>query len=130
MWALYPDRASLIRPMTSLADLQQDLTPEQASELAERGEVRLVDVRETREWDAGHIAGARLVEMDRLTEEAPSLTGEPPVVFYCRTGHRSAVAAQAFTASGLTAYNMAGGLVAWVERGLPLEPDDGTIAPH
>ena len=75
-------------------------------------------LRETREWDAGHIAGARHVEMDRLTEEAGSLTGDPPVVFYCRTGGRSAVAAQAFTASGLTAYNMAGGLVLWVERGL------------
>ena len=116
--------------MTSLADLQQDLTPEQASELAARGEVRLVDVREAREWDAGHIAGARHVEMDRLTEEAGSLTGNPPVVFYCRTGARSAVAAQAFTVSGLTAYNMAGGLVLWVERGLPIEPDDGTVAPH
>jgi rhodanese-related sulfurtransferase len=116
--------------MTSLADLQQDLTPEQASDLASRGEVRLVDVRETREWDAGRIAGARHVEMDQLTEEAGSLAGDPPVVFYCRTGGRSSVAAQAFTASGLTAYNMAGGLVAWVERGLPIEPDDGEIAPH
>lgn len=116
--------------MASLADLQQDLTPEQASELAARGEVRLVDVRETREWDAGHIAGSRHVEMDQLTEEAGSLAGDPPVVFYCRTGGRSGVAAQAFTASGLTAYNMAGGLVAWVERGLPIEPDDGSVAPH
>ncbi len=116
--------------MTSLSDLQQDLTPEQAAELAERGDVRLVDVREAREWDAGHIAGARHVEMDQLTEQAESLAGDPPVVFYCRTGGRSAVAAQAFTASGLPAYNMAGGLVAWVERELPIEPDDGTIAPH
>ena len=116
--------------MSSLADLQEDLSPEQASELAGRGEVRLVDVRETREWDEGRIAGARHVEMDRLSEEAGSLAGDPPVVFYCRSGHRSAVATQAFRASGLAAYNLAGGLLAWVERGLPLEPDDGSVAIH
>jgi adenylyltransferase/sulfurtransferase len=116
--------------MTSLSHLQEDLTAEQAAELAGRGEIRLVDVRETREWDEGRIAGARHVEMDRLAEEAGTLTGNPPVVFYCRTGGRSAVATQAFRASGLTAYNLAGGIVAWVERGLPIEPAGGSIAPH
>jgi rhodanese-related sulfurtransferase len=116
--------------VTSLADIQEDLTPEQASELAGRGEIRLVDVRETYEWDEGRIAGARHVEMDQLTEQAASLTGDPPVVFYCRTGARSDLAARAFRASGLVAYNLAGGLVAWVERGLPLEPEDGAVAAH
>jgi rhodanese-related sulfurtransferase len=116
--------------MTTLADLREDLTPEQAAELAGRGDVRLVDVRETYEWDEGRIAGARHVEMDQLSEQAESLSGDPPVVFYCRTGARSAVAAQAFRASGLEAYNLAGGLVAWVERGLPLEPEDGQVAIH
>ena len=116
--------------MTSLKHLQEDLTPEQASELAAKGEVRLVDVRETYEWNEGRIAGARHVEMDQLSAEAGSLSGDPPVVFYCRIGGRSAVATQAFRASGLDAYNLAGGLVAWVEKGLPIEPDDGGVAAH
>jgi rhodanese-related sulfurtransferase len=116
--------------VTSLKHLQEDLTPEQASELAAKGEVRLVDVRETYEWNEGRIAGARHVEMDQLSAEAGSLSGDPPVVFYCRSGGRSAVATQAFRASGLDAYNMAGGLIAWVEKGLPIEPDDGTVAAH
>ena len=111
-------------------ELPEDIGPEQAAELAGRGEIRLVDVRENYEWDEGRIAGARHVEMDQLSAEAGSLTGDPPVVFYCRTGARSGVAAQAFRASGLEAHNMAGGLVAWVERGLPLEPDDGKVAIH
>jgi rhodanese-related sulfurtransferase len=116
--------------VTSPADLQEDLTPERARELAERGEVRLVDVREAREWDNGRIAGAEHVEMDQLVDRAHALSEDPPVVFYCRTGGRSAVATQAFRASGITAYNMAGGLVAWVESGLPIEPEDGSIAIH
>jgi rhodanese-related sulfurtransferase len=116
--------------VASPAELQEDLSPQQASELAGRGEVRLVDVRENYEWDEGRIAGARHIEMDQLVAEAESLTGDPPVVFYCRTGARSAVAAQAFRASGVDAYNLAGGLVAWVESGLPLEPEDGSVAVH
>ena len=116
--------------MSSLADLQEDLTPEQASELAGKGEVRLVDVRETYEWDEGRIPGARHVEMDQLSEEAGTLSGDPPVVFYCRVGSRSAVAAQAFRASGIDAYNLAGGIVAWVEAGLSIEPEDGSVAIH
>ncbi|HEU0023175.1 MAG TPA: rhodanese-like domain-containing protein [Thermoleophilaceae bacterium] len=116
--------------MADLADLQEELTPEQASELAARGEVRLVDVREAREWDEGHIEGARHVEMDQLVAEAESLSGDPPVVFYCRTGGRSSVASQAFRASGVETFNLAGGLVAWTERGLPLEPEDGSVAIH
>jgi rhodanese-related sulfurtransferase len=116
--------------LAPLSDLQEDLAPERVAELAGRGEIRLVDVRETYEWEEGRIAGARHVEMDQLTAEAGSLSGDPPVVFYCRTGARSGVAAQAFRASGLDAYNLAGGLVAWVERGLPLEPEDGQVAIH
>jgi rhodanese-related sulfurtransferase len=116
--------------VTSLADLHQELSPDEVRELAERGAVRLVDVRERREWDEGRIAGARHVEMDRLSEEAGTLAGEPPVVFYCRVGARSAVAAQAFRASGIEAFNLAGGLVAWVQRGLPIEPAGGRVADH
>jgi rhodanese-related sulfurtransferase len=116
--------------VTSLAGLHQELSPDKVRELAERGAVRLVDVREAREWDEGRIAGARHVEMDRLSEEAGTLAGEPPVVFYCRVGARSAVAAQAFRASGIETFNLAGGLVAWVQRGLPIEPADGRVADH
>ena len=111
-------------------ELPDDIGPEQASDLAGRGEIRLVDVREAYEWDEGRIAGARHVEMDQLSAVAESLTGEPPVVFYCRTGARSGVAAQAFRASGLEAHNLEGGLVAWVEKGLPLDPEDGKVALH
>jgi len=52
------------------------------------------------------------------------------VVFYCRSGGRSAVATQAFRASGYDARNMSGGLLAWDRGGLPIEPEGGTVADH
>jgi rhodanese-related sulfurtransferase len=116
--------------MASLPDTQEDLSPAEVAELAREGKVELVDVRETYEHDAGHIAGDRHVEMDQLASVAADLDPERPPVFYCRTGGRSAAATEAFRASGLPAHNMGGGLVAWVEQGLPLEPDDGSVADH
>jgi len=70
------------------------------------------------------------VELARLTEEAGSFDQERPLVFYCRSGGRSAVATQAFRASGFQAYNMTGGLLAWAAQELPLEPENGSVADH
>ena len=68
------------------------------------------------------------IELDRLTDEAGSIDRDRPVVFYCRTGSRSALAAQAFAAAGYDAHNLDGGLKAWVADGLPIEPADGHVA--
>jgi rhodanese-related sulfurtransferase len=57
-----------------------------------------------------------------------TLDRERPVVFYCRSGSRSALAAQAFAAAGFEAHNLDGGLKAWVTEGLPIEPADGHVA--
>ena len=46
------------------------------------------------------------------------------------SGARSAMATQAFRAAGWDAYNMSGGITAWADRGLPLEPEDGRVAEH
>jgi rhodanese-related sulfurtransferase len=106
----------------------EDLTPARVAELL-RGGVQLIDVRESYERDAGRIPGdSAHIEMDRLSEEAGSIDRERPVVFYCRTGSRSGVAAQAFAAAGYDAHNLDGGLKAWVADGLPLEPADGRVA--
>jgi rhodanese-related sulfurtransferase len=52
------------------------------------------------------------------------------VVFYCRVGSRSLMAAQAFRAAGYEAYSMGGGLRRWAQEGRPLTPADGTVANH
>jgi hydroxyacylglutathione hydrolase/adenylyltransferase/sulfurtransferase len=107
-----------------------DVSPERVAELQRAGDVQLIDVREDYEWEAGRIAGARHVELGSVAAEAASIDRDRPVVFYCRVGSRSGMAAGAFRSAGYDAYSMAGGLVAWDGRGLPLEPDDGTVAAH
>jgi rhodanese-related sulfurtransferase len=116
--------------MGSLGELQEELQPEHAAELLSEKGAQLVDVREEYEHEAGRIAGARHIELDQLAEQAPAIDRERPVVFYCRVGSRSALAAQAFRAAGYDAYNLAGGLAAWVASGLEIEPEGGSVAPH
>ena len=105
----------------------RELSPEVAAEMLARGEAQLVDVREPYEHAAGRIAGARHVELGALAAQAETISRDKPVVFYCRVGARSAMAAEAFAASGWDAYNLSGGIVSWTVAGLPIE---GDIAEH
>ena len=107
-----------------------EVTPVQAREMIERDGAPLIDVRETYEWDAGHISGARNIALERLPSAAETIDKERPVIFQCRVGARSAMATQAFRAAGYQAWSMAGGLVRWVDDGLPIDPDDGGVADH
>ncbi len=108
--------------------MDPDYTPRQVAELLEQGAIQLIDVRQQHEHAAGRIDGGRLIELTALTAQADTLDPATPVVFYCRTGARSAMATDAFRRAGYDAHNMAGGLLEWHAAGLPLEPADGHVA--
>jgi rhodanese-related sulfurtransferase len=105
-----------------------ELAPGRAAELARDGGAQLVDVRNPDEHEAGHIAGDRLIPFNELKDRAATLDQTRPVVLYCRGGDRSAAAVQALRASGWDAYSIDGGLLAWHDEGLPLEPAGGQVA--
>ncbi len=108
-----------------------DVDPERvAAWLAEDPSLQLIDVREPYEHEAGHIERTRLIELVKLSSEADSIERERPVIFYCRLGGRSDMAAQAFRAAGFEAYSMSGGLARWTSEGRPLSPEGGTVAKH
>src|SRR5215210_9026447 len=111
-----------------MAGVPEELSPARVAELMRDG-AQVVDVREPDEREAGRIPDdSAHIELDRLTAEADSIDRERPVVFYCRSGSRSALAAQAFAAAGYDAHNLDGGLKAWVAEGLPIEPAGGRVA--
>src|SRR5687768_4390102 len=107
-----------------------DVSPTDVRTRHDAQEIQLIDVREPYEWEAGRIAGARHIEIERLASQAETLDRERPVVFYCRMGARSGMAANAFRRAGFDAYSMDGGITEWDAQGLPLEPDDGKVADH
>ena len=108
--------------------MDEDYTPRQVAELMRDEDVQLIDVREPHEHEAGRIAGGRHIALGELSGAAATIERERPVIFYCRSGSRSAMAAEAFRRAGYDAHNMSGGLLEWRSTGLPLEPENGHVA--
>ncbi len=107
-----------------------EVTPEQAQAAVADGSAQLIDVREPYEWEAGRIAGAVHIELERLAANAGKVDTDRPVIFHCRLGARSAMAAQAFRGVGIDAYSMAGGIERWHAEGRPMIPEGAVVAPH
>jgi rhodanese-related sulfurtransferase len=112
--------------------LAQDLevTTEQTARALGDDTAQVIDVREPYEREAGHVAGTRHIELEQLASSAQSLDPERPVIFVCRAGARSLMAAQAFRRAGFDAYSMAGGVLQWADEERPLAPEDGRVADH
>jgi rhodanese-related sulfurtransferase len=113
-----------------LDDPEIEVTPAHTEQAIADGSATVIDVREPYEYEAGRIEGTRHIELERLAGEAETIDRDRPVIFHCRIGRRSLMAAQAFQRAGYEAYSMAGGIQAWHEEGRPLVPQDGHVADH
>jgi rhodanese-related sulfurtransferase len=109
---------------------EADWSPAEVQRRLQGGEIELIDVREPYEREAGYIPGSRHIELERLASNAEAIPRDRPVVFQCRLGARSGMAARAFRAAGWDARNLAGGIQAWVDAGLPIAPEGGRVAEH
>jgi rhodanese-related sulfurtransferase len=116
--------------MAGPLDPEIEVTPEHTAAALADGSAQVIDVREPYEREAGYIPGSRHVELQELPSQADSLDRDRPVIFACRSGSRSLMAAQAFRRAGYDAWSMAGGLEQWVQEGHELEPADGHVAAH
>lgn len=102
----------------------EQVSPQEAAARRERGAV-LLDVREPAEWAGGHAPGAVHLPLAGVSTAAPRF-GDAEVLAVCRSGNRSAKAAEALAAAGVEVRNVAGGMSAWMEAGLPVVRDDGS----
>jgi rhodanese-related sulfurtransferase len=75
----------------------------------------LLDVRTQEEFDAGHIEGAMLLPHDELSQRADELPADKDttIIVYCRTGRRSAIAAETLMSLGYTNVYDLGGIESW-----------------
>jgi rhodanese-related sulfurtransferase len=79
-------------------------------------DIQLVDVRTPKEYEEGHIENALNIDVtdDSFVKNIQQLNKEKPVMVYCRSGHRSARAAQILKEQGFKKiYNLDGGFMAW-----------------
>ena len=95
----------------------REISPVEAREHIESGVV-LIDVREEKEFKAGHIPGAILLSRDALESRIADVVPDQstPIVCYCTIGHRSALAADELQKLGYAeVVSIAGGLNAYFE---------------
>lgn len=82
------------------------------------GDVKIIDVRMPAELRQGAIPGAENIPLNLLPGRIEELPEDRPVVFYCRTGARSAQACAYVASRGREdVYNLRGGIVAWAGEG-------------
>ena len=89
----------------------------------------LLDVREDDEWTAGHAPDAVHLRLGQLGARVDELPRDREVYVICRSGARLAYAAQALTAGGVHAVNVADGMTGWAVAGRPMISEDGA-EPH
>lgn len=92
------------------------------------GDVRVLDVRETSEYEAGRLPGAinipRGILEFRIGEVQEFARKDVPILLYCRTGGRAALATLALNQLGYSnVRSITGGVMGWEQAGLPVEKD-------
>ncbi|AHE99722.1 rhodanese-like domain-containing protein [Thioalkalivibrio paradoxus] len=100
------------------------LPPSEAVRVMNREGALVLDVREDNELTGGRIAASRHIPMGVLKKRITDIERykESPVVVYCRSGARSAVAASQLVSAGFTdVTNLQGGIQAWQSAGLPVK---------
>lgn len=102
----------------------KQIGPQEAVMLFNHEDALLLDVREQSEWSDGHIAKARHIPLSKLKDrlsELEKFKGKP-IVAVCRSGNRSGSACGTLKKAGFeNLHNLAGGMQAWEQAGLPRE---------
>lgn len=99
------------------------LDPSQITQLINRRNALIIDIRASEAFAAGHLPQAKHISLDNLASKAPHLgrNKTTPIVIVCQTGLRSQRAcAMVRTAGYAEVFNLEGGILAWQKSGLPL----------
>ena len=103
--------------------MADEITVDQLVIERERG-ATVIDVREVDEYVDAHVPGVRLVPLGTIPDELDALPTDETLYVICRSGARSLRAADFLIANGFDAVSVAGGTMAWVQRGLDYETGD------
>ena len=94
-----------------------NMSPEEAREFMKDHSAesyQILDVRQAKEYEQGHLAGALLMPVKEVTTRITELDRQKPLLVYCHSGVRSKAACQLLLAEGFQeVYNMSGGIIAW-----------------
>ncbi len=86
------------------------LTSQQLEEKIKNNQVEIIDVREKSEYDIVHVKNSKLVPLSELPTRVNEIDWSKDVIFICRSGSRSQMAANFAISSGRNIFNVRGGI--------------------
>jgi rhodanese-related sulfurtransferase len=90
------------------------ITVTELSELMDKGDVFVLDVREEAELDFGKINGSHLIPMGQIEERMEEIPKDKKIVTYCRTDNRSSMIANLLESKGFSDVSfLEGGILEW-----------------
>jgi len=95
------------------------------AKLNEKPKPLVLDVRETSEYAAGHIAGSTLMPLHQLSSRMSELPKDREIICVCASGSRSSSAARRLASAGYSVFNLSGGMSRWLHAGLPVKKGMG-----
>lgn len=101
----------------------RDMSANEFYNYSQNHEVQVVDVRTTKEYLQGHIVAAINLDIQQknfIQQAEKKLNKSNPVAVYCRSGHRSAIAAQRLSEKGFKVANLKSGFLGWKSAGKPI----------
>ena len=102
----------------------EDAEVEEFARLMEDSTVLVLDVRTLDEYTAGHLQRAMNIDVKQEGFASTAefmLPKECTIAVYCRSGRRSANAAEILAKRGYKAVNLKGGILAWEKANMPIE---------
>lgn len=111
---------------------RRSLPPAEVVRELRAGRLRLFDIRRPDEWLLGSPEGAERRDVECLVESPPDSEGRvgpPEIALLCATGRRSRQAVDRLREAGIEAIDVAGGLEAWRDAGLPVVLPSSPLSP-
>lgn len=115
---------SLIWINTVFARSAIDVSVSEAARLIKNNEVTIVDVRTPAEFNEGHIKNAKNIDFYgvKFEQQTQNLPKTSKILLYCKSGRRSAAAAEQLKKEGFDdLMNLKGGISAWEKANEPIE---------
>lgn len=96
----------------------KDVGPTELKRMLADSSVVLIDVRTVAEYQAGHIEGARNIDVRQpdFDNRIAGLKTDRPVAVYCKSGVRSRLAARKLVQKGFKVYNLDKGYLSWSDK--------------
>lgn len=94
----------------------------QATQMINKQSAAVLDIRDKKEFDTGHLANAINIPYASLTERMSELESskEHPIVLVCKSGQSVGMAGKTLKQKGFQVFRLSGGMLEWTNQNLPV----------